>query len=1029
MKRKQSIYKGLQFVPVWFEDRSLTSPDYFQISEFPNKLTAGKNLFKLRGHPTNLAVNSIINIEILDYNNNPIYYEVLNYLDDDKSRVVSIYVYDDTAAGDCSITITAEAKNVPDNWKGIPNIRWNRTLPINPNVSNDSEIIFETLPELIITEQIGPHLDRIYSGSVQFPIMNAGTVKYFSYNGQPAIELSGSKFTRDMSTGTITVNNPINPSPTATYTPDTTKYTSTIKKVLSPTIALLDTEYEVFTSASLSSHIYYSFNASSYSLIYEATPTYTETQNSESYALVEIKGLQPSTGDVSRVKLFMNNKGTVGTWELINDVELDETEIFVANTASLYPDTSIGLFTSQSIINTYWESHTYQGFSETTAPTLTWNTASLNNAMQITNATNISAKNAVSVAQIKSNYSGFFIGNSDYKITLDAYGVKTGTDAILSVYASGSAFSLDYTDYFNQELAKSLGKKIGQLSVNGNTQRFDDLEFKFTADYTGNATLLFVVESGNWQIADIRTTSDNDAGYTPNYTRIKTLVPTAHKSNNQLTFKAEYYNVAGVKSKQISYVYDKTWEGGNRYIDGDYSMITGSLYVADSLSTGVAISGYKNTGFIRSLGYEGFAAGFPGFLMWSGSALSGSAGTKGGSAYSGVGLELYASSDNYLRYSTADNELDIRTDNIFIGNNTTFISASNGNIRISGSNIDLNTQKFFLGNSTNFISGSNGNIRISGSNVSVTTPTVFLGSSTNFISASNGNIRISGSNVSINTPTFFLGTPNSQYISGSNGLLEISSSKFFVSSSGELTATEGKFLGTSQADLYVFRNIDITGSSASYNNQTLYTGVDDKTYCALNLTGSRVSGINGTGPAMFIRIEGNSYPISSSGWIYPIGNINIHDPDFYSPNETYKQAGGIVILEAAGIIYIALSQGALIGAGGGNTQIKTGTGTNGNYLNSDSTIAYDNDDFIYPMLKNPILNGTNYYDIIEVPSGTQIMLAQSKFAWRIISMSSYDKNRVYFKGGLRLDNVPTSTSGLVTGDVYKDTSGFLKIMP
>ena len=46
---------------------------------------------------------------------------------------------------------------------------------------------------------------------------------------------------------------------------------STIKKVLSPTLALLDTGYEVYTSSSLASHTYTAFDASSYSLLYETT--------------------------------------------------------------------------------------------------------------------------------------------------------------------------------------------------------------------------------------------------------------------------------------------------------------------------------------------------------------------------------------------------------------------------------------------------------------------------------------------------------------------------------------------------------------------------------------------------------------------------------------------------------------------------------------------------------------------------------------------------------------------------------------
>ena len=1034
MKRKTAIFRGLQFTPVWFEDKSLTSPDYFQISEFPTRLTAGKNLFKLRGHPTNLRIGGYVNIEIIDYNGNPIYYEILNYLDEDKSRVISIHIHEDTPPGDCTIILVAEAIDVPENWKNQVNVRWSRTVPVNPNVSNISEIIFENLPDVTITEQIGPHLDRTYSGSIQFPTLNTGTVKYFTYNNQPAIELTGSSFTKDMSTGTIIVSNPINPSPTPTYALNTTAYKSTIKKILSPTLALLDTEYRVFNSGSLTTHTYNEFDSSTFNLTYEASPIYTQTENSESYALIEIKNLQPSTGDVSRIKVFMNNNGTVGTWELINDIELSETEIFVSNTASLYPDQSIGLFYSQSVIDTYWQSHTYIGRTETTAPTLIWNTASLNDAMQIQNSIDISQKNAVCVAQINSTNAGIFIENSEYKVTLDALGTRNNSNnPILSLYISGSSFSYDSTDYFNQELPVILGKRLGQIEVNKDNQRFDDISFNFTADNTGTGVLLLVVENGDWQVSDIRTTSDNDAGYTPNYTRIKTLVPTAHKSNNQITFKTEYYNVDGAKSKQINYVYNKAWEGGNRYIDGNYSMLTGSLYVADSLNTGVAISGYKNTGFIRSLGYEGFYAGFPGFLMWSGSALSGSLGTKGGSAYSGVGLELYANTDNYLRYSTADSELDIRTDNIFIGNSTTFISASNGNIKISGSNIDLNTEKFLLGNTNNFISGSN------------------------------GNIRISGSNVSISTPNFFLGDASTQFISGSNGLMTISSSKFFVSSSGQMTAEEGIFKSTSQADLFVYRLLDLLSSEdytyagipSSSRPYTLYTDPafpnPTASFIAINLVGQRIGGVSGKGPSQFIRVQNSDFPI---------GSIVIH-PDSYYDDFTYRSYGATIILEGGTDFYMT----------------KSTYSANGIY--ADSYIASDENDMFDRSFFARDVNGVEYVDTIMIPSGSQVLLAQSKFAWRIVAISktanlytrfediladsvtvtnfleadslnvnaiyganilassslfvdqisSWDGTQVRITDKLRLTNVQTGTSGLSTGDVYKDASGFLKIMP
>jgi|MDSZ01.2.fsa_nt_gb hypothetical protein len=699
MQRKEAVYKGLEFIPVLYEDPSLTSPDYFQISEFPTKLTAGKNLFKLRGHPTNLRVGGALGIEVLDYNGNPIYSEVINFIEEDKSRVIAIYIYDDTSPGDCTVTLVAEASVVegatpPTEYQGKVNVRWSRSVPVNPNVSNNSEIIFDKLPEVTISEQVGVQLDRQYA-TVQFPTYNTGKVKLITQNGQPVAELTGGEFISDMKTGTITVATPVNPSPTPEYTVVTTPYVSTIKKILTPTTALLDKEYTVFSSQSIFPHTFNAFEPSTYSLTYEATPTYVATENSQSYAYIQVNGLEPATGDVNRVKVYTNNNGTVGAFELVNDVELEETEIFVPSTSSLLPDVSVGIFTSQDIIDTYWEAHTYLGPTEATAPTTASISSSLDQAVLIGSSTDITANNHVLTFQTKDAYKGVFIATSSYKVTVDALGTRSSVsgnnDPVLGVYLSGSAFNFDATDVLNQDLPVTLGKRVGELRATGESQRFDDQVIEFESDNNGHGTIIFVVESGVWQIADVRTTTDNDIGYTPNYTRIKTFIETTHKIDNQISFKLEYYNIDGVASKQVTFVNNLDWEGGNRYVDGDFSMLTGSLYVADSLESGVAITGNAGTGFIRSLGYQGFDSGFPGFLLWSGSALAGQ--TSKGNPYNGVGLELYANTESFFRYSTSDAEIDVRTNKFFFGNpSSSFISGSNGLIEISSSNFILSPE-------------------------------------------------------------------------------------------------------------------------------------------------------------------------------------------------------------------------------------------------------------------------------------------------------------------------------------------------
>ena len=49
--------------------------------------------------------------------------------------------------------------------------------------------------------------------------------------------------------------------------------------------------------------------------------------------------------------------------------------------------------------------------------------------------------------------------------------------------------------------------------------------------------ILFVIENGQWQLSEVQTLSDSEFGFTENYTRLRTLIPVEHKSDNQISFK------------------------------------------------------------------------------------------------------------------------------------------------------------------------------------------------------------------------------------------------------------------------------------------------------------------------------------------------------------------------------------------------------------------------------------------------------------------------------------------------------------
>ena len=243
MKKIQLNTLNLDILPTYFTDISTYSPNIFKITECPKTLTSGKNLIKLQGTPEIIQTGTTIEVEVLDYNRDPIYTEILDYIDDDGSRVISIYVYDDTSNGDATITLVGQVTSlynptnsqytpVPDIWLDKPNVKWIKTLPVNPTVPNNTEVIFTEDPTVTIEEQIGVRLDRSFSTGTQFPTYTTGTVKFINKNNQPAMILKGGEFNSDMKDGTITVSAPTNPSPTPIY-PLTAipAYSSKIKKV------------------------------------------------------------------------------------------------------------------------------------------------------------------------------------------------------------------------------------------------------------------------------------------------------------------------------------------------------------------------------------------------------------------------------------------------------------------------------------------------------------------------------------------------------------------------------------------------------------------------------------------------------------------------------------------------------------------------------------------------------------------------------------------------------------------------------
>jgi hypothetical protein len=194
-KRTKAINLA-QFDSIKIIDESANSTDYFNIVEMPDRFTSGKNLFKLNAAPLVLVDKSKIWIEIFDYNGANIYWEPLTYVEQDGTRVVSVYIFPDknagitTSPGPATIYIAGRAKynvqtgeplpysNNPTNseYHGNPNVLWQHVINVAPEKQNSSQIIHTRQPTMTIIERVVPYQKPIRLENVN--VIKSGSVNH-----------------------------------------------------------------------------------------------------------------------------------------------------------------------------------------------------------------------------------------------------------------------------------------------------------------------------------------------------------------------------------------------------------------------------------------------------------------------------------------------------------------------------------------------------------------------------------------------------------------------------------------------------------------------------------------------------------------------------------------------------------------------------------------------------------------------------------------------------------------------------------
>jgi hypothetical protein len=290
---------------------------------------------------------SQILIDVRDSNGNPIYFEIPEYLEKDKSRVISIWVYhdkgeDNTANGDATITLVGVSRvgdsgeSIPNNFKGKPNVRWQTVVNVDRDRSNTSSVIFEAsnVPNVIVSESIEVYQNQPQSGNKLNLITEVGSKATYFYKGTtPIVRLNdGGRFNNEMLNYPIVLSDfetPAVPLAKLKNPLSSTFYSSSIAKIIDETTAVLKTQFTTsFADIVDTTHTYESIESATWKVEYFKSGSNVITENQRSFANITLNGVDPIVGVVDKVKVLIKSDGLPGEYELLNEVSVPFSSSF-----------------------------------------------------------------------------------------------------------------------------------------------------------------------------------------------------------------------------------------------------------------------------------------------------------------------------------------------------------------------------------------------------------------------------------------------------------------------------------------------------------------------------------------------------------------------------------------------------------------------------------------------------------------------------------------------------------------------------
>jgi len=531
--KKYSPEQKLSSFQTFIVDENPNS-EYFRITEFKDTFTGGKNGFLIEGSEY-LKESTEIKIELLDVNGDPIYYEPGNGIPEyyeGISKLVAVYIYNDTPIGLGKITILGELKDynengvkrqVPDEWKGAYNVKWERTFQVNKLLANEDKVRFYRRPDVTIDEIVKP----IFSGNPP-SVTQTG-----SLDGIPLVPIAGT----NLSNFTIPTSYRLKVNSGNKWTGSIEGQTISFDNITySPTIDEIVNENEIIVSPPYSeNNIVASFTNEDYSLTFPYIEGVSDlaTALTGSFAKISITDMKTFVGDAARVKVFRRSQSNLTDYEFVQEIQLESNEVLRDITTFAKKEEPYGFFTQQ-VIDDYW-------ITSSNDINVTFNQNFLYNSAKLDSSPN------------------------NYFITSQSFSIQNGVEYTLDFNArlSGSIVSGDYLKVFlsGSNNGSGVSQTITTINASNGVLQKTNFSENIIADTFDSAKLYFEVSGSDWYVNNVSLKASQETSFSPDEITFIQQVP---KTLVEETFdyRFEFYDINN-NFIPVRVEKTKTFVGGN----------------------------------------------------------------------------------------------------------------------------------------------------------------------------------------------------------------------------------------------------------------------------------------------------------------------------------------------------------------------------------------------------------------------------------------------------------------------------------